>query len=136
MNIARTGIILNVEKYAECVAFYRDIFGLKALFATAELTCFAFGGSYLMIETEGFAKPAGKTLKENSTKLRFNVADMEQALRNIQAHGLQAGIEKYSWGSTINIHDPDGNRIGIRDEAGFLQQMQAGAQLERMRETT
>jgi hypothetical protein len=26
-------------------------------------------------------------------------------------------------GATINLFDPDGNRIGIRDEAGFRQQL-------------
>lgn len=123
MDIARTGIILNVEKYAECVAFYRELFGLKLLFELPELSCFEYGGSYLMIETEGLARPAGKSAQDCPMKLRFNVTDIEQALRAVRAYGLQAEIERYAWGATINIHDPDGNRIGIRDEAGFRDQM-------------
>ncbi len=67
LNIARTGIILNTEKYDECVAFYKNLFGLKVLFEEDGLTCLDYHGSYLMIETEGFAKPQGKTIKENST---------------------------------------------------------------------
>ena len=124
VDSARTGIILNVEKYRECVAFYKDLFGLKVLFETPDLTCLDYHGCYLMIEMEGVAKPEGKSMKENSTKLRFNVPDVEQALQRVRAYGLQANIEKHPWGSTINIHDPDGNRVGIRDEAGFRGQLE------------
>lgn len=123
MNIVRTGVILNTENYEECVSFYKKLFGLRILFQDQHevfrLTCFECGGSYLIVETEGFAKPEGKTLKENSTKLRFNVSDIEKALEAVRAHGIEAEIIANDWGSTINIHDPDGNRIGIRDEAGF-----------------
>jgi len=46
MNTERYGIILNVEKYDECVAFYRDILGLNVMFTKVEgdfkLTCVEF----------------------------------------------------------------------------------------------
>ena len=49
METARTGIIINVEKFDECINFYKDLFGLKVLFEEQygefKLTCFAFGGS-------------------------------------------------------------------------------------------
>jgi len=129
MNIVRTGIILNVEKFDECVTFYKNLFGLKVLFEEQygdfRLTCFEFDGSYLMVETDGFAKPEGKTLRENSTKLRFNVSDIEEALKTINAYGIEAEIIENDWGSTINIYDPDGNRVGIRDEATFKSQIGA-----------
>ena len=129
MNIVRTGIILNVEKFDECVTFYKNLFGLKVLFEEQygdfRLTCFKFDGSYLMVETDGFAKPEGKTLRENSTKLRFNVSDIEEALKTINAYGIEAEIIENDWGSTINIYDPDGNRVGIRDEATFKSQIGA-----------
>jgi lactoylglutathione lyase len=55
MNIVRTGIILNVENYDECVAFYKEVFGLDILFEERDgsfrLTCFTYGGSYLMANT-------------------------------------------------------------------------------------
>ncbi|MEH6652087.1 MAG: glyoxalase/bleomycin resistance/dioxygenase family protein [Motiliproteus sp.] len=126
MDIQRTGIILNTENYDACVVFYRELFNLPVMFEKIEgdfrLTCLGFGGSYLMVETEGYAKPAGKTLAENATKLRFNVADLELVRQRILAFGLDAEIINSSWGSTINIVDPDGNRVGIRDESGFAKQ--------------
>lgn len=123
MDVQRYGIILNVENYDECVAFYRDLFGLRVMFSRVEgefkLTCLAFGEAYLMIETEGHAEPGGKDLTQSPAKLRFNVSDIDAALARIKAHGIEAGITKRAWGSSIDIHDPDGNRVGIRDEATF-----------------
>jgi len=127
MEIARTGIILNTEHYDECVAFYRELFGLPVSFqeqyGNFRLTCFEFNGSYLMVETGGFAKSSGKTVRENAAKLRFNVTSLEDALRKINDYGIQAEISEHDWGMTIDIFDPDGNRVGIRDETSFARQI-------------
>jgi len=126
VHIQRTGVILNTENYEACVAFYRDTFSLPVMFEERDgdfrLTCLDFGGAYLMIETDGVANPKGKTIAENATKLRFNVADLEAAERSLNARGIAATIERNPWGATINLIDPDGNRIGLRDEQGFRQQ--------------
>ena len=64
MKISRTGIILNTEKYDECVAFYKTVFELTVIFEKQEgnfrLTCFDFQKAYLMIETGGTACSEGK----------------------------------------------------------------------------
>lgn len=123
MNLERTGVILNTENFDACVAFYRDLFCLPVMFEKQEgdfrLTCLDFGGAYLMIETGGNACPEGKSVAGNATKLRFNVRDLGAALAAVTAYGLEATIEDHPWGSTINITDPDGNRVGIRDEQTF-----------------
>jgi lactoylglutathione lyase len=90
-----------------------------------KLTCLEFGGSYLMIETDGFAKPQGKSIKEGVSKLRFNVADIDSALQTIRGRGIEAEITRNDWGSTINLFDPDGNRVGVRDEEMFELQIRA-----------
>lgn len=129
MNTQRYGIILNVEHYNECVAFYRDVLGLNIMFSKIEgdfkLTCVEFGAGYLMIETEGFAEPNGKSIKSCPSKLRFNVADINAAMKRINHFGISAELMVNEWGSTINIYDPDGNRVGIRDEASFNRQINA-----------
>ena len=126
MRIERTGVILNTENFEACVAFYRDTFALPLMFEQRDgdfrLACLAFGGGYLMIETDGIARPGGKTIAENATKLRFNVADIEATERELRAKGIDATIERHPWGASIHLFDPDGNRIGIRDEQGFRQQ--------------
>ena len=62
---------------------------------------------------------------KGSFKLRFNVKDLEEALAEIRAWGIDADITENPWGRTINISDPDGNRVGVRDEAGFVRQIHA-----------
>ena len=123
MDIVQTGVILNTEHYEACVAFYRDLFGLEILFEDRQgdfrLTCFAYGGSYLMVETDGFGRPGGKKPAESAAKLRFNVADIDAALRSVRDWGIEAEIVANDWGRVIDLHDPDGNRVGIRDEATF-----------------
>ncbi len=83
MRLQRTGVILNTENHEACVAFYRDVLALPVMFEKHEgdfrLTCLEFGGAYLMVETGGVARPEGKRIAENATKLRFNVADLEDA---------------------------------------------------------
>lgn len=129
MKLLRTGIILNTENYESCVAFYATVLGLNVLFAKTEaedrLTCFDFGGTYLMVETGGFAKTSGKLIQENCTKLRINVQNLEAARQHLLAQGIEAEITRFSWGSTINIYDPDGNRVGIREEQEFSSQIGA-----------
>ena len=73
------------------------------------------GDAYLLIETDGGEQAAGKC----PHILRFNVDDIEQALADVKTYGIDAAIESHDWGDTINILDPDGNQISIRDEAGF-----------------
>jgi|TARA_R110000851_G_C13078906_1_gene565622 lactoylglutathione lyase len=128
-NIARYGIILNTENFETCVAFYRDLFGLRQLFEKDEdgfrLTCLEYGDGYLMVEQGGKVKDGVKLPEKGSFKLRFNVKDLEEALAEIRAWGIDADITENPWGRTINISDPDGNRVGVRDEAGFVRQIHA-----------
>ena len=129
MDIRRTGVILNTENYQACVDFYQSVFGLEILFndqqGDFQLTCFDFGGSYLMIETGGIAQAGEKTMAQSASKLRFNVDDIEAALATLKTHGINAEISRNDWGDTINCHDPDGNRIGIRLESSFSSQIKA-----------
>ena len=46
MKIERTGLILYVIKYDECVVFYKEVLNLNILFKNDDLTCFDFFGRY------------------------------------------------------------------------------------------
>lgn len=127
VKVSRTGIILNTQNFAACREFYRDILGLKELFSKTEndhkLSCLEFGGAYLMVESGGYANPQGKSIKECPAKLRLNVPSLEAAQRFLNERGIEASISRFDWGSTINIFDPDGNRVGIREESEFANQI-------------
>ncbi len=125
MEIERTGLILCTERYEACVRFYRDVLGLARLFETDELTCFDFGGSYLMVEREGVARPAGKSKAENPTCLRFNVKDVRGCAQLLRDRGIDVHYQEYSWGVIARFRDPDGNLCALRDETGFAAQVAA-----------
>ncbi len=126
MKIENYGLILNVEKFDECVAFYQDVFHLKEMFSRIDgdfrLKCLEYGDAYLMIETGGVSQGQSKNLEQCPTKLRFNVESVMEAKNYLSGHGIEAEILENDWGAIININDPDGNPISIRDQAGFKHQ--------------
>jgi len=129
MEIENYGIILNVKNFDECVNFYKNVFHLKEMFAKEDgdfrLNCLEFGSSYLMIETGGVAQSQEKTLEQCPTKLRFNVESVVEAKNHLSRCGIEAEIVENDWGTIINIIDPDGNPVSIRDESGFEKQANA-----------
>ena len=121
MKYTQTGLILFTENYDECVAFYRDALSLPVLEVLdnehSKLTKFRYGAdTYLMIETEGTARPGGKSLDENSVWLRFNVADVETAAAELEAKGVEVSIRREVWGILADFKDPDGNLCSLRQE--------------------
>jgi lactoylglutathione lyase len=123
----RSGIIVISRNYVECVSFYKNIFELKEIFTKKEgdfrLTCFEFGESYLMIETDSDESDDAKSLSKTSVILRLHVADIDSALASLQNKNISTVFNKNDWGSTIDVTDPDGNRINIRDEQSFVDQI-------------
>jgi len=123
MEFARAGLILFTERYAACVAFYRDILELPVIFALdrpdSVLTCFDLGGAYLMVEPGGHARPEGKGPADTSVKLRFNVEDLDAAAAALEAKGIAVERRDFVWGSVAGFHDPDGAPCQLRAERGF-----------------
>ncbi len=120
MKLERTGIILFVEKFKECVSFYRDIIGLKILFQNEDLTCFDFGGSYLMIEPRDNEYPDKKRKNDkNGIRLRFNVSDIKSHSEKLKSLGIHVNIEEYDWGTVAKFKDPDGNNCSLKDSEKF-----------------
>ena len=126
MQIEDYGIILNVFNFEECVSFYKTVFDLPEMFSKVDgdfqLTCLKFGNSYLMLETGGVASSTEKDVSQNPTILRFNVADINDALAAISKYDNNAKIIENDWGSIIRVTDPDGNPISVRDNSGFKAQ--------------
>jgi lactoylglutathione lyase len=128
VEIQRTGIVLYTERYAECVAFCRKAIGLRVLFANEELTCFDFGGSYLMVEPGGRAQPEGKDAAHNPTCFRLNVKDVKYWAEHLQALGIEVTYREHDWGAVAKFFDPDGNLWALRDETSFAAQLRPGAE--------
>ena len=123
MKVERCGLVLHTERYEDCVAFYRDVVGLKIEFRKNEpgqvLTIFDFGSAYLMLEEDGFASAQTKTKRENPVTLRFNVSDLAPIVSGLRGHGVEVRVERFDWGAIADFRDPDGNRCQLREANSF-----------------
>ena len=126
MKYTRTGVILFTENYDQCVEFYSQTLELPVMYSLdnehSKLTCCDMGsGNYLMIETEGTAEPAGKSIENNPVWFRFNVENVEETAEALRKKGIKITVRTEVWGSLADFRDPDGNYCSLRDEASFMQ---------------
>ena len=126
MKIERTGLILYVVKYDECVLFYKDIMNLDILFKNEELTCFDFFGTYLMVEREDRNEflESDIGMPENFSCLRMNVANVKEFSDQLKTKGVAVNYQEHLWGTIAKFKDPNGNLIAFKDEVGFAKQIE------------
>ncbi len=123
MPFTRTGVILYVRNYPECVAFYRDLLSLRILFRTPELTCFAFGDSYLMVEMDDEDSGAENARGRPLTCLRMNVPDIRERTDELIRRGVEVDYQEHAWETVAKFHDPDGNLCSFKDDEKFEEQV-------------
>ncbi|MBX3570247.1 MAG: VOC family protein [Rhizobiaceae bacterium] len=123
MRTERCGLVLHTERYEACVAFYRDVVGLRVEFEKDEpgqvLTIFDFGGAYLMLERDGLAVRGRKTKDQNPATLRLNVVDLDGIAASLRDKGLDVSVARFEWGAIADLCDPDGNRCQLRETGSF-----------------
>jgi lactoylglutathione lyase len=114
LDLSHPGLILFTDRYAACVAFYRDVVGLAVTEEKPGLTVFAFGSAYLMVETGGPAAATRRPRVQNPVVLRFNVPDVDPAAAELRARGVTIEVRAFDWGTIGVFHDPDGNRLELK----------------------
>lgn len=125
MNFDRSGFILYVEAYEACVEFYANILRLPIMFDTDALTCFAFGGSYLMVELDDRPNVSEKSPPGSEPIcLRMNVSDVKSLAEQLKGAKVEVDYQEHSWGTVAKFHDPDGNLCAFKDSQGFDKQIQ------------
>ncbi|WP_103866616.1 VOC family protein [Aquimarina sp. I32.4] len=126
MTFKRTGLILYVKKYEECITFYNEIVELDILFKDTELTCFDLYGTYLMVEKED--RREYLQLKENFDKnfscIRINVEHVKTIAENLINKNIDVDYQEHSWGTVAKFFDPDGNLLAYKDEESFMSQIE------------
>lgn len=125
MTFTRTGIILYVDQYAECVEFYRNVIGLPISFQTPNLTCFVFGESYLMVEP-GEGNYGSKQDSRYSSCLRMNVPDVKARAQALTKQGVKVDYQEHDWGTVAKFVDPAGNLCAFKDDETFERQVETG----------
>ncbi len=125
IEVNRTGHILYVKKYKECVAFYKNILQLNILFQIKELICFDFYGTYLMIELEVREEYLSlESAQRPYSCIRINVANVQEAANELILKNIKVDYKEYDWGKIAKFFDPDGNLLEFKDEEGFVKQIE------------
>lgn len=115
MEIAKTGFILYTINYESCVTFYKEKLGLEVLYAKDTLTCFEFGGSYLMVEIDDETTDKHVSIpSRDRVCLRLNVPDVKHACKVLDKHNISYSYGEFEWGAIAKFRDPDMNLIGFR----------------------
>lgn len=84
LGITRVGqVAINAYDVERATAFYRDVLGLKFLFAAGQLAFFDCGGVRLMLD-----KPENPEFVHPSSILYFSVPDIQAAHRRL----VEAGV--------------------------------------------
>jgi lactoylglutathione lyase len=110
--LKETGVILFVKDYERSRVFYRDQVGLPVRYEKENLTCFQFGGSYLLVESLWGEKQL-PIPNNNSPVLRLNVEDINAALQDFKERGIDAAKMEFEWGIIGQFKDPDGYAVEL-----------------------
>ena len=83
IGISRLGqVAINVQNVERATAFYRDVLGLRFLFAAGQLAFFDCGGVRLMLD-----RPEKPEFDHPSSILYFSVSDIQAAHRKLVDSG-------------------------------------------------
>ncbi len=123
MEFDRTGFILYVINYEACVDFYKNILELKIMFSTKNLTCFKFGGSYLMIELDDEHLNETNHIR-TKTCLRMNVQNVKALADKLTQQNVKVNYQEHTWGTIAKFNDPDGNLLAFKDSEKFEKQVE------------
>lgn len=123
MKFDRTGIILYTINYKECVNFYANILKLTIMFQIDNLTCFQFGGSYLMVELDDEFNGSQIEATRIKTCLRMNVQNVKSEADKLISKNVNVDYQEHSWGTVAKFQDPDGNLLAFKDSVTFEKQI-------------
>lgn len=113
MRVDRSNVILYCERWAETVAFYREILGGSVTADRGWFVEFEVGnGSYLSVADAAHASitPAGGA----GLTLSWQVPDLMTARDALVAAGVDVSAVHRRFGSpVVDLHDPEGHRIEL-----------------------
>ncbi len=111
-------IAINIKDPARATAFYRDVLGLKFLFAAGNLAFFDCGGVRLMLTT-----PEKPEFDHPSSILYFKVSDLRAAFERMKSGGASFEDEPHMIARMPDhelwmcfFRDTEGNLLGLMSE--------------------
>ncbi len=105
-------ITLWVERFDECLVFYRDQLGLPLEWAEENFAQFATQGARLYLHRLGLSQP----LRPDSIEMHFEVQDVDAAYQALKQQGIHFSQTPANmpWGTRMAAcRDPEGFNIEI-----------------------
>ncbi len=108
----RVNTLLYVQRFAECVAFYRDRLGLPEVFANAWFVEFGVNpGACVSVVEKRSTRMRDKPFVAQT--LTFEVIDVDAAHAVLAERGIEPGpVKRHGFGARVfYVRDPEGNRL-------------------------
>lgn len=122
MNVKMKYVILYVDRYEECLRFYKELLRLPIKGKHGTYIEFDTGATILAMnsredvrELTGLPIPKGE-LESSNFEIGFVVEDVNETISELREQGVKVLVEPITkpWGQTIAyVSDPDGNYIEI-----------------------
>ncbi len=105
-------VILAVNKFEECVSFYKDKLALVETHREKppdQFVTFTVGGSEFSLHGGYGGKKGGPI------SIYFLTSDIDEEMARLKVGGVKIvkPPERFSWGWLAEVEDPDGNSVGI-----------------------
>lgn len=111
-------VALPARDLDRAITFYRDMLGLPYIWSNAHMAFFQMQESRLLIEI-----PEAPEFDHPGSVLYFDVADIDEAVRNLTARGLVFDDLPHHIGDLGDVavwmtffHDPEGNLLALQCE--------------------
>jgi predicted enzyme related to lactoylglutathione lyase len=122
MNLANAKIaqiLIPVDDFEKGIAFYRDVLGIRLLFAAPpQMAFFDCGGVRLLVGV----MPPGQVAQRGSA-IYFQVTDIAAVFSDLKGHGVAFRAEPHVVNRTpkselwlAEFSDPDGNQLALMSE--------------------
>jgi methylmalonyl-CoA/ethylmalonyl-CoA epimerase len=113
-------LLIPVEDLDRAVTFYRDILGLRFLFAAPPQMAFFQSGSVRLL----VGVPEQERFRQRGSIVYFRVTDIHAVSRTLAGRGARFGADPHVVHRTpaaelwlAEFDDPDGNRLALMSDA-------------------
>jgi lactoylglutathione lyase len=107
MAKSKSGVVLSVARFHECIHFYRDKIGLEISMEKPGIVRFQLESMYLQIED-------GISLEipiSNNVIIRENVPSISDKRQELLERGVVLEVHDLEWGEIGFALDPHGNKF-------------------------
>ena len=113
LDVGRTNTVLYVDRWAEAVAFYRDVLGFAVAFENDWFVEFTVHDDSFVIIADA-SRSSIRAGGGAGLTLSWKVADVDAARASLSGAGVRVGELTTRFGTRVfDVFDPAGNRIEL-----------------------